>query len=509
MRPSTHSARVVLLVLPLLLALGGGTRAEEEPAAGPLWLAVTRPMFAEALEPLAAHRRAQGLSARISTRPVSDALAELDAPPAFVLLVGDDAPGAEDAPWRLEAPRRSLYRWTHRQKLDFASDALLGDLDGDLFPEVPVGRIPARSTAELAIAVTKIIAYENKTPTPEDLRVLAWAGVPGYGKLLDAMATNFLIQTVRTRAPTWAGRFLLSAASGTELAGWLPDQSDVFNRELARGAVLGAVVAHASETTVVLCNKEDGPVLYGREQAQEAFATGEPKSPLVLLACECGSFDDSGTCLAESLLWLPGGPVATVAATTESHPLTNYFTGRSLLEALSQGKRRLGEIWVDGQRAAREARSLLIEKALADAEGSLDETIDQDQLRRDQPLLYGIVGDPATRLRIPETLEATVERTETGWRWSVERPEGAEALQVAVRRPPGMARRTAATPAGTDREAATQRLLAANARTSFVAEGPGNGAWVGEIEAEPGGWLRLVATGPGVFRVFTTKLEAP
>ncbi len=490
-----------------LSVLPARSRAEEEPA--PLWLALTRPVFVEALEPLAAHRRAQGLAVEISTRPAAEALATLSGPPACLLLVGDEGRGAEEAPWRVPAPRRSLYRWTRSQAKDFPADALLGDVDGDLLPDVPVGRIPARTVAEVETVVAKILAYERQTPTAADLRVVAWAGAPGYGKLLDALSTNFMVQTVRSRTPEWAGRFLLSAAPSHPLAGWMPDQPAIFNRELGRGAVLGTVISHASATHVAVCRTEGATVHYGPEETEAAFAEGEPKSPLVVLACDCGSFDRDERCLAESLLFLPGGPVALVAATTESHPLTNYFTGRALLEALGHGKRRLGEIWIDAQRAGREAHSFLIEKALEDAEGSLEDDIDQEQLRRDQPLLYAVFGDPATRLRIPGPLQATVERTDSGWRWTVEKPEGAESLQVAVRRPAGAAK-PIASPRPVGRAEAAARLVAANRATSFVARSPlPGGTWEGEIDGPVGAWLRLVATGPGLFRVFTAKLEAP
>ena len=228
-------------LLPGLLLLLSALRAGAEDDGRDVWLVVTRPMFEAALAPLAEHRRTQGLAVEVTTRSVREALGGRDAPPAFLLLVGDDAPGAADAPWRVPAPRSSLYRWTPRQRADFPSDASLGDLDGDHLPDVPVGRIPARTVEELEAVVAKIVAYERETPTADDLRVLAWAGAPGYGKLLDSMATSFLVQTVRSRAPAWAGRFLISAAPDHPLAGSLPDQPSVFNAELGRGAVLGSV----------------------------------------------------------------------------------------------------------------------------------------------------------------------------------------------------------------------------------------------------------------------------
>ena len=55
-------------------------------------------------------------------------------------------------------------------------------------------------------------------------------------------------------------------------------------------------------------------------------------------------------CQAKSLLFLPGGPVATIGATTESHPLTNYFSGACLLTALGGQEKQLGTIWLNAQK---------------------------------------------------------------------------------------------------------------------------------------------------------------
>ncbi len=43
----------------------------------------------------------------------------------------------------------------------YASDTLLGDVDGDGVPEVAVGRVPAQSTAEVLSYVDKAVAYES------------------------------------------------------------------------------------------------------------------------------------------------------------------------------------------------------------------------------------------------------------------------------------------------------------------------------------------------------------
>jgi len=106
----------------------------------PIWLAVTRPTFAKALEPLAKKRRQDGFEAIVSVRPVAEAIAALGRRADMLLLVGDDEPGKDAEAWYLPAKREDLYRWRVEQDRKFASDAAWGDFDGDNVPDIPVGR---------------------------------------------------------------------------------------------------------------------------------------------------------------------------------------------------------------------------------------------------------------------------------------------------------------------------------------------------------------------------------
>ena len=72
----------------------------------PIWLAVTKPAFTEAIRPLIEHREKDGFETVISTESVEQAIGSLDRRPAFVLLVGDDEPGQENQPWYLPVRRR-------------------------------------------------------------------------------------------------------------------------------------------------------------------------------------------------------------------------------------------------------------------------------------------------------------------------------------------------------------------------------------------------------------------
>jgi len=142
-----------------------GARGDDGPK--PLWLVVGREELLKPIGPLAEKRRAEGFEAVVSTEGVEKALAAAPRRPEFLLLVGDDEPGHAAATWYLPAKRMKLYRWRQSQREEFASDAAWGDLDGDLVPEVAVGRIPARTAAEVELAVGKILAFERRPPSPD------------------------------------------------------------------------------------------------------------------------------------------------------------------------------------------------------------------------------------------------------------------------------------------------------------------------------------------------------
>jgi hypothetical protein len=148
-------------------------------------------------------------------------------------------------------------------------------------------------------------------------------------------------------------------------------------------------------------------------------------------------------------------------------------------------------------------RNFVIERVLRDVEGKLEETIDTKKLRRDQVLMYALLGDPATRLRIPEPLQAHVKRIENGWQWHVERPAGATRLEVGIRsanspdatwqeKPPSLAHARAAF------EAANS-ALGYQTISRLTADKP----WHGTVDAP--GWIRFVATGAGGFYVIALE----
>ncbi len=489
----SHPRHVAWRIAAICLAgmlLPSPARGEDRP----LWAVITTPALRPALEPLVKHREGEGFEAVVSTLPPAAALAALPRRPACILLVGDEEAGQEQAPWRVASRMCEAYRWHNRQEQLYASDALWGDLDGDFVPDVPVGRIPGRTVEQVRTVVDKILAHENRTLTPEQLHLPVWAGAPGYGAAIDSLATGMLVSIARTTAPRWMSLWLQSADTNHPLCGWPPDHAPQFTEQIERSAVLTCMVGHAWRESFHSMRFGGTAVGYTAAYASRVLPGPVPSGPLVILACYAGDFAARSDCLAEVLLQRPGGPVAVIAATAESHPLTNLYTGRCVLPALDGGPVRIGELWARAQRAAHALRDPLAEGLLRAVESNAGEAADLPSLKRDHLLLYALLGDPATRVLLPGRLHVTLRRDGAGWRWSVEKPAGARTLYVEFR-PPAGAFRTCTD--AMQQERAGERFRTANASLGFtrLQELPPDADWSGEI-ATPG-TLRLIAVGEG------------
>ncbi|HUT13206.1 MAG TPA: C25 family cysteine peptidase [Thermoguttaceae bacterium] len=471
--------------------LSAGVVAAEE--SKPLWLAVGNGDMVKPLEPLAEKRRGEGFDTVVSTESIEKALAMAPRRPEFLLLVGDDEPGRENEPWYLPARRMKLYRWRAVQREEFASDAAWGDVDGDLVPEMAVGRIPARTPRQVELVVEKILEFERRPPTVDDLQLPIWGGSAEYGPMIDVMATQMLLMMVQAEAPDWAEPWIISGNPRHPLCGWPPDHPALFNRQIRRGGALAVLMGHADADSFLSMTFGRQQIWYTAAAAEAAMSQGPPTPPMVIFSCNSGHFNRPTPCMAEAFFFFPGGPVATIAATTESHPLTNYFTSDSLLRGLAESPPRLGTLWLSAQRRAMKMQDFLAERVLRDVEGKLEEEIDVEKLRRDQMLMYALLGDPATRLRLPKLLKATVERTDDAWRWQAERPPGATRLQVGYRSTEKIAVQWQSGPTGAEKARAD--FEAANARLGFVPlpSPPEDGPWEGTVDRP--GKVRLVATG--------------
>ncbi|MHC4646293.1 MAG: C25 family cysteine peptidase [Planctomycetota bacterium] len=453
---------------------------------------------------LAEKRANDGFETVISVRPVEEAIAALNRRPALLLLVGDEEPGMDSEPWYVPSRWRQLYRWHASQPRLFASDSLWADLNGDLIPDIPVGRIPVRTPESLKPAINKIIAFENRQPTVDDLRLNVWAGTPAYNPVMDSMSSWLLMSTLQRAAPPWAQLWAISANPSHALCAWPGQQGKLFTQQIEQGGAMAVLIGHGSADEFYSMRFNGRYITYAASDARDNLSKSQPTAPMVIIACDTGSFAGHRDCLSESLLLMPGGPVAVIAATTNSHPMTNYFSGVCLLEALNQKEKRLGTLWLSTQQAAMKSRDFLMERILLEVEGKLEEKINVDSLRRDQVLMYALLGDPATRLHLPDKLNAQIKRLSDGWHWKADKPRGATRLHVSFC-PAGQNLPTVQLPL--EKTAALERFEQANATFAFtpLKELDIKQRWEGMIDKE--GTLRLVSLGPALLHTAAFRLK--
>ncbi len=401
-----------------------------------VYLIVTRSMFLEALEPLVQQRRSEGFAVVVSIEPVEVALRSYGPRPAMILLVGDDAAGTHaHAPWSLPAQRAPFYRWRATQAEEMPTDAVYGDLDDDGLPDIPVGRLPVRTVDQAAAIVAKILAYEQAPPRLEDLTIPLWAGTAGVGPMVDAVVEGLVTTTLQDLPPAWVQPWAIFARAGSPLCHWPPMQAQAFQQQCRQGGAMAWLIGHGDRQTFYSMEFAGQSIGYGVATVEATLAKGPPTGPLVILACSCGDFAAAGDCLAEAMLRAPAGPVAVIAATAESHPLPNYHSARCLTAELGGGQRRLGQLWLAAQQAAYRAKNPVVDALLAGAEGTLEATINVGRLHRDQLLVYALLGDPATRLKLPQPLHGRLTRRESRWHWRIDKPPDADVLYVSFRPP--------------------------------------------------------------------------
>ncbi len=467
----------------------------------PVWVCITRPALANAIKPLAGKRTKDGFDVRIiSTDNPAEELSKLTSQIDYLLIVGDDQPGKADQPWYVPTKQVPAYRWDSRQASEYASDLAWADIDSDNRPDFPVGRIPARSNGEVRTVVQKILEYEALPPSMNLLDMPVGTGAGGFSPMIDRMTTALLIKSISSYGPKWSQPWIVSGDTTNALCGWPPEGPNAYRKQLANGPAIAALIGHSSENGFYFTPWKGKKLFFTADQAGKILK-GPPSAPMIIVACLAAKFTGPEPCISEQLLFMPSGPVAMIGATRLSHPLPNYFTGISLLKESAAGHERLGDFWIASQQNMLTERNMLVEAVTYNRS-----SVDQFKLREDQFLTYAILGDPATRLKLPEKLRSKITREPGLVNWQVDKPQGATSLAVHFRPPP--AKRPTLKP---DANAETRRRLqiASNKIFAFkqVATLKPTESWSGTWDKP--GTLRLTAIGPEKLHVAVFQLKPP
>ncbi|MEX0936249.1 MAG: C25 family cysteine peptidase [Pirellulales bacterium] len=293
---------------------------------------------------------------------------------------------------------------------EIATDAWYADLDDDGLPDVPVGRIPADSAAELAAIARRTVAYERSDDfSPWRQRIHFVAGVGGFGPVTDA-------------GVQWAAERLIARAVPptyrTAMTHALPDSryypgADFRTHALGRlndGCLYFVYLGHGSPRGLHHQTGAAEPLLSTDNLSQVRCAATGPIA--LLMACHVAAFDGPTDCIAEELLRCEAGPVAVIGGTRVTMPYGMAALGAELAEQhFTRQCTTLGEMLHQAKRATLTGERSRGARAALDVTAALlsPPPAELEQQRREHVHLMQLIGDPLLQLSHPKRLELEAE----------------------------------------------------------------------------------------------------
>lgn len=336
--------------------------------AGTVYLIVTHPSFASAVEPLAEWHHKEGMRTEVlsisTTDPqvIKDEIATRynDGDLEFVLLVGD-------------TNYMPVYNWSDFTGT-YASDYWYSCITGspDLFADLAIGRLSVYNTGQVENQVNKILKYEQDPPRDSwvnnILLVAHKENAPGkYVGCKETIRNDIIPQPP----------YVVDTAYGHELNGL----NTTVRAAIDEGRIIVNYRGHGSSGSWSSWNyKKSSWKLNNINNL-----TNGDRTPVVFNIA-CLNHKIQSTCLGEH--WMskyPGGAVASLGATGSSYTSYNHTYDKKLFQAFCQdGQHRIG--WISNQAASVIANQGAYGKANAK--------------------MYLWLGDPATEIwsDIPEPL---------------------------------------------------------------------------------------------------------
>ncbi len=324
---------------------------------------------------------------------------------SYIMLVGDCA--ADQEVFQQYHIPSIKHQFQYKNKtMEFPSDNLYGDIDGDGCPEIPVGRLTVQNTIELKSHIAKILSYNKKNIKQE---AVIWIGAKNYTSGMHDIA-NSMIKYL----PEWMKLFLISADPRSAKGDSLFNQPKVFLEQISRPVFLSLIAAHGSYRSVTTAIHEGKEVFLCVEDVAQ-LKSHSPTGPLFLLSCSSGQFNmplSSGPSLAEAFAVHPGGPIAVVAAATKNSPLSNYFFTAEMVALLEKMPETIGDSLLTIQRrlfqkggpslkelADRDILAKYLVQAVPEREQHI---LSIPNFLQQEVLMYNLIGDPSCKIKLPE-----------------------------------------------------------------------------------------------------------
>jgi hypothetical protein len=387
--------------------------------------------FVPALEPLLAHRHAQGH--RFAHIPNTWKAEEIKAgirkaaergKLKYVLLVGDAEPAMNT---NVLVRQRCIPAYYETAKVnvkfgsepEIATDNWYADLDEDSIPDLAIGRIPADTPKQVSDVVAKIIAYEKSLDHGLwRQRINFVAGVGGFGGVVDSVIESttrkFLTDgipagyTTNMTYGSWRSPFCPDPRRFHEVALQQHNDGCLFWVYLGHGQLnsLDRVVVPGARFHIMDVN--DGHKLKNQNRSPIA----------IMLACYTAAFDAEEDCLAETMIHSPGGPVAVYGGSRVTMPYAMAVMGTSMMQEYFQdrpetlgltilGAKKRMMAPIDESNALKNANRLLLDGIASVMSPTREHLVDE---RREHLYLFNLIGDPMTKLAHPAPVKLNVPR---------------------------------------------------------------------------------------------------
>jgi hypothetical protein len=398
--------------LPLfaLFLLPAGAGAAEAPPVR--WVVVTAPAFRSAVEPLCAHRKAQGVQVEVvqttdvlglkeiilgeagKLRDRVNRLCREAKGPCYVLLVGALEPGelADPAAKVLPPLRGTVSRMKGQP-----SDNGYGCPGDGLVPAVPVGRFPARSTEEARHMVAKTLAYERDTrPGAWRRQLTVLAGVPAFNPVVDRLVEELAMARFDRLDPSWSGRALYQNAQSR--FGVPADQ--LHDRALEMVQAGQAITLYLGHSSAERLWSEHARYLDREDWATLKIARGP--GVLITFGCNgCQLSGRNGEGYGVAAVRNPNGPVAALGSHGICFAGMVELAADGLFDGLfgARPPERLGDAWLRlKENLGRGKVDPLLFRVLDAVDG--DGRIPLADQRREHVEMFVLLGDPALKLPV-------------------------------------------------------------------------------------------------------------
>ena len=276
---------------------------------------------------------------------------------------------------------------------------------GALLP-LAVGRVPARTVAEARAFSDKIVAYETEKAEGGWRRRIEVVGGPAnFGPLADGLIESTATHLLDREVPYDFDVRVLFPKLESAYAFPFRDLSARVVSDLDEGALIAAYIGHGASRSFEDVHFHQKWFEIGTTVDAARLAIPDGKPFFLSIACNTGAYDlpRGDRSLAEAMLLNPGGPIAVLASSRESHPYANALLGQGFAEAFVKGRAATIGDGVLAAKRGMEDGDLPLATMLFDT--------DTDDLKEEHEGLYNLLGDPATVLRYPSA--ATIRASAT------------------------------------------------------------------------------------------------